>query len=80
MERTLGLFCAFLYASVHMGVCACVCVSVIQCAWMYEWVKLHTSILYNTASALCHLGELTHELNCDKEQIYLKQIYSVDNC
>lgn len=36
--------------------------------------ELHTNILYNTASAICHHGEFTHELNCDKEQIYLKHL------
>lgn len=70
IERPLGLLCAFLYACA----CACVRVCVIKCAWMCERVELHTSILYNTASAICHRGELTHELNRDKEQIYLKQL------
>lgn len=57
-----------------MCACACVRVCVITCAWMCGCVKLHTSILYNTASAICHRGELTHELNRDMEQIYLKQL------
>lgn len=47
-------------------------VCVIMCAWMCGCVKLDT-ILYNTAH-ICHGGELTHELNRDKEQIYLKQL------
>lgn len=59
-------------------VCVCVCAWVRVCgmmrAWMCGCVELHTSILYNTASAICHRGELTHELNRDKEQIYLKQL------
>lgn len=50
----------------------CVRVCVIMCAWMCGCVKLDT-ILYNTAH-ICHGGELTHELNRDKEQIYLKQL------
>lgn len=62
------------FVCVFVCVCACVRVCVIKCAWICGCVKLHTSILYNTASAICHRGELTHELNRDKEQIYLKQL------
>lgn len=70
-RKTTWPFCVhFLYVCVR----ACVRVCVIKCAWMCGCVKLHTSILYNTASAICHRGELTHELNRDKEQIYLKQL------
>lgn len=54
--------------------CARVCVCVITCAWMCGCVGSDTSILYNTASGTCCGGELTHELNRDKEQIYLKQL------
>lgn len=47
---------------------------VCMCDWMCGCGELHTNILYNTASAICHHGEFTHELNCDKEQIYLKHL------
>lgn len=57
-----------------MCVCACVRVCVMKRAWICGCVKLHTNILYNTASAICQRGELTHELNRDMEQIYLKQL------
>lgn len=74
IERPLGLLCAFLYVCTRACARTCVRVCVIQCAWMCGCVGLHTSILYSMASAICHCGELTHELNRDKEQIYLKQL------
>lgn len=49
----------------------CVRVCVITYAWLREGVKLDSKILYNTAY-ICHGRELPHELNRDKEQIYLK--------
>lgn len=69
-KTLLAFLCAFLY------VCACACgfVCAIKCDWMCGCGELHTNILYNTASAICHHGEFTHELNCDKEQIYLKHL------
>lgn len=51
--------------------CMCVRVCVITYAWLWEGVKLDSKILYNTAY-ICHGRELPHELNRDKEQIYLK--------
>lgn len=60
-----------------LSVCVCVCVHasarvcVTMCAWLWEGVKLDSKILYNTAY-ICRGRELTHELNRDKEQIYLK--------
>lgn len=59
--------CIFVPESVSarcVSVCGTVCVSVSCCTQIY---------CTKTASAICHHGELTHELNFNKEQLYLKQ-------
>lgn len=71
-KRPLRLLCVtflffFPYVCVHASVRGCVT----TCAWLQEGVKLDSKILYNTAY-ICRGRELTHELNLDKEQIYLK--------
>lgn len=67
-KRPLGLLCA---TSFFFFFRMCVRVCVITYAWLREGVKLDSKILYNTAY-ICHGRELPHELNRDKEQIYLK--------
>lgn len=61
--------CVFLYVCGHVWVCAWL--SVLGCADVSSCTQIYCTIWL---PLFCHHEELTHELNRDKEQIYLKQL------